>query len=142
MRTSAPREGNGSQKLQRPPRLCPTGAGRAGGQHHRIPPQLGWKGHKDHPVPTPAVGWVPPQLRLPRSHPWLLASPGMGHPQLRAVRGPQCPLGEESDPTLPSLSLTPFSLEGEEMGRGEEVPTSIASLRCHHGTRGAAAPRL
>lgn len=42
--------------------------------------QHGWveRDLKAHPTPTPALGWVPHQLRLPIAHPWPWAPPGMG----------------------------------------------------------------
>ena len=48
-------------------------------------PQNGCVGRALQPsCPTPAVGWLPPELRLPRAHPWHGAPPGMGaHTSLR-----------------------------------------------------------
>jgi len=44
--------------------------------------RLSWKGPHSPPSLPPAMGWLLPQLRLPRAHPRPQAPPGMGHPQL------------------------------------------------------------
>ena len=57
---------------------------------------VGMEGTLQPPSLTPAMGWVPPSSA---AHPWPQAPPGMGHPQLWAVPGPNC-LHEEFLPNV------------------------------------------
>ena len=64
---------------------------------HNMESQNGWVGRdlKDHLVPIPAIGWLPPhQLRLPRASSMALDTPRDGAPTALGSSGRTSPSSE------------------------------------------------
>lgn len=88
--------------------------GEAWGKHHRIPPRLGWKGRKDHPVPVPAVS------RLPPAQPAQVPSVAVGTHSCGQCGDLSAPWVK--DPTQISLLDLHFLFKGRRWAEGRKGP--------------------
>jgi len=83
------------------------------------------------PNPSPAMGWLHPQMRLPWAHLWPWVLPGMGHPQLwAAVPGPHH-LWVKNFLLTSHLNLLSFSLKLYH-GPGMSPCSVFGSTKLHH----------